>query len=85
MGCLATAISIYHPVSLQLSAIPKHGGKWPFVTSNTPNKGENNFVDVESGLSTDLTMLNCTLYERFNIGVVKEDSTGSESGFEVLE
>lgn len=68
---ILSALVTYSPADLQLSAV-----KSAYVTSSTPNATTNNFYDDQSGFNTPLVLKNCTLYEYFNIGVVKTGGPG---------
>ena len=43
------------------------------------------FIDNDSGFTTDLALHNCTLFRRWQIGVVKKDKHGSEAGSPILQ
>ena len=46
---------------------------------------EMQFADVESGFKSAFALHNCTLYQRFEIGLVRQDNYGNEEGFTVLQ
>ena len=77
MIALTLACSIYDPDKLQLFATDDY-----HVTSTTPS--DNFFYDETSNMTTTLDLRNCTLYKRFDIGIVKEDSTKSKEGYQTL-
>ena len=56
-----------------------------YVTSTTPSATTNFFADADSGFSTPFDLRNCTLYQYFSIGLVKQDSTGSTVGYDTLK
>ena len=79
---LLLSLAIYRPATLQLEAV-----NGAYVASNTPNSGENNFVTSsdDGGFETALNLRNCTLLQRFEIGVVTQDSSGGTEGLPILE
>ena len=79
---LCIAISIYNPQNLLLKAAEN-----AYVASSTPNAGENVFVDaaVSDGFETALNLRNCTLQNRFEVGVIQQDSSGSTDGLPILK
>jgi len=62
---------IYSPQDLQLNATD-----WAYVTSTTPNKTENFFIDPQSGFQGELAFRNCTLNQFFKVGLVKTGGRG---------
>ena len=52
------------------------------MTSTTPT--ENYFVDEASEMSSSLYLRNCTLYQRFSIGLVEQADNGSTEGYSTL-
>ena len=79
-GCyLLAAWGIYDPQDLYMVATEQY-----HVTS-TDTAQPMYFYDEGSEMYGNYLLKNCTLRERFIIGLVKEDSKGSTDGFEILE
>ena len=72
------ALLIYNPDDLKMEATSTY-----FVTSSTPT--DNVFVNSESEFETTFALRNCTVLERFEVGIVKKDKDGSDGGLPVLE
>ena len=78
-GCyLLAAWVIYDPKDLTMVATEQY-----HVTS-TETAQPMYFNDEGSEMYSNYLLKNCTLRERFMIGLVKEDSKGSTDGFEML-
>ena len=75
---LLIAISIYNPQNLNLKATEN-----AYVASSTP---ENIFVESAGagGFETSLNLRNCTLQNRFEVGLIRQDSSGGTDGFKIL-
>lgn len=69
-------MSIHDPDILMLKAPEQY-----FVTSTNPL--DNKFLN-DPEFVTPISLHNCTLYEQFQVGIVKQDSNGNTDGFEVL-
>lgn len=78
LACLHIAMLIYHPLDLHSVATED------FHVSTT-SQTDNYFVSPDSGfVGDDYILHNCTLFKRFDIGVVKQDNNGNTDGFDIL-
>ena len=76
---LLAVVGIYDPQPLVLNATQQ------YHVTTTEYQMPMEFVDDQSGFESFYFLRNCTLRERFEIGVVKEDSKGSEAGWDIMQ
>ena len=77
LGLLALVLILYQPVQLESIAT----NDWHVTSTNTLDM---TFYDPTSGFTGDLMLKNCTLYKRFQIGIVIEDDNGNDQGVPIL-